>query len=300
MKYERMTPENFKIKDYDTVDYVMMGRNTSEICYRSRRNAKPTVAKIDQENYLVRSTGEIKNYQKKAGSRVQSPESLRKTFRKITQLINTNVTDVNKVKFITLTYAENMKNPQKLYEDFRRFNQRFTRYCIRDNLGSPEYIAIAEPQGRGAWHLHVFYIFPYPVRYIPYQVIYALWQRGSIDIKKLDNTDNIAGYMNAYFSNMEIPETAARQLDDTDVYTATVNHQKKYFRKGARLPYYPAGFNILRHSRGIKQPQKIVTSYKCALEMITARGQTLKYASCCKLIGEEEFELIVKREEYRK
>lgn len=299
MKYEKLSPDDYKIKPYDMVDYIVMG-NTTEICYRSHRNTQPTVAKLNKESYLVYSTGEVKEYQKKAENRAESPESLRKTFRKIGQLINTNITDVKNIKFITFTYAENVRSAQRLYDDFRKFNMRFIDYCVSDNYGKPEYISIAEPQGRGAWHLHVFYIFPRPARYIPHQLIAALWPHGYIYIKNLNNANNIAGYVNAYLANMEIPETAALALDESNVYTAEIEHQKKYFLKGARLPYYPAGFNILRHSKGLKKPEKYVTTYEHACELIRDKEQTLKYKSCSKLNGEGDYELIIKKEEYRK
>ena len=299
MEYKKLSPDSYQIKPSERVTLTEMG-NTIELKYMSHKNSKATVMKVSKDEYCVLDTGEIKEYQKKASCRVQSPESMRRTFRKITELVNTNVTNTDHVKFVTLTYAENMTDPTQLYNDFRKFNYFFTNYCIAGRLGKPEYIAIAEPQGRGAWHLHVFYIWDHKVAKIPYSDVRYLWGHGYIDIRRLKNLDNIAGYLIAYLTNMEINKDIAKNLDDKKVYTAEVDHKKKYFLKGARLSMYPSGFNILRYSRGIKKPGKCSIAYDHALELVEERGLSLKYQQCGELIADNNFKTLIKKEEYRK
>ena len=66
-----------------------------------------------------------------------------------------NVTDTEKVTWLTLTYAENMQDYNRLYEDYRKFNMRMKYYCKKNNLPSYEYIAVCEPQARGACYREI-------------------------------------------------------------------------------------------------------------------------------------------------
>lgn len=52
-----------------------------------------------------------------------------------------------------------MTDPVRLYEDYRRFWQRFKYYLRKQGHPAVEYIIAAEPQGRGAWHLHCLFLF---------------------------------------------------------------------------------------------------------------------------------------------
>ena len=82
--------------------------NIVELQYMSRRNSKQTIQMLPgMENYVELSTGEVKPV-KKNDTRASQEKSLARTFATVRGLINTNVTDVSKVRWITLTYAENM------------------------------------------------------------------------------------------------------------------------------------------------------------------------------------------------
>ena len=104
------------------------------------------VQKLSSTEYLVKKTGEIKEYQKQL-VRTDDYKRLRDTFSNIRDTINSNVTsnNVHCCKFITLTYKQNMTNTKKLYADFQVFIRD-----TRNKYGHFEYISIVEPQGRGA------------------------------------------------------------------------------------------------------------------------------------------------------
>jgi hypothetical protein len=53
-------------------------------------------------------------------------------------------------RLLTLTYRENMTDRRRAYADTVRFIAR----CRQVNL-LPDYVAVAEQQKRGAWHVHV-------------------------------------------------------------------------------------------------------------------------------------------------
>ena len=69
---------------------------------------------------MVMATGEIKQAQhieSRADNKLQVSQSL----KRLRDYINTNVVDVNKCKWITLTYKENMTDTKRLYKDFEKF-----------------------------------------------------------------------------------------------------------------------------------------------------------------------------------
>ena len=144
--------------------------NIIEIQYMSKRNTKQTVQMLKGgEDFVICSTGEIKEVSHGI-TRVDNKKGLYKTFANIRATINANITNTDKVRWCTLTYKENMTDTKRLYSDFANFNKRFCYYCIKNNLGKPEYIAVFEPQKRGAWHCHLLYIWLMAAPYISNQV----------------------------------------------------------------------------------------------------------------------------------
>lgn len=292
---------DFNIEDIpqDAVVTVRTMGNTTEICYNSKRNTRANTLKLSADEYLVLNTGEVKLYEKdKAVTRQQSPGSLRKTFRKIQQLVLTNVIDIKKVRWVTLTYAENMTDTEQLYEDYRKHNQRFRYYCRKMGYGEAKYIAVAEPQGRGAWHLHVFYIWEDTAPYIPNSDLAKIWGHGFVSIKALKDTDNIAGYLTAYLANMEIDANVKEYFEEKQISEIEIDGERKYFVKGARLHMYPSNFNILRHSEGIKKPEEEHIRMKRALKKVNGMRQT--YQSSHLLSDGKGFNNIIVKTEYRK
>ena len=111
------------------------------------------VEKVSAELYVDKRTGEVKEF-RHAENRADSKASVAQSLRKLRDLINTNLAEPENALWVTLTYAENMRDAKRLYEDFRRFWQRFRYYLDKHEYPPAEYITAAEPQGRGAWHLH--------------------------------------------------------------------------------------------------------------------------------------------------
>lgn len=189
--------------------------------------------KLDKDTMIDIVTGEIVgiNHTKTRGEQVQS---LRRSIRNLRMIINANFFGQLNELFITLTYAENMQDIKRLYRDYevfyKRLNRRYKGYGF-------EYIAVPEPQLRGAWHLHVLLkAMNKEYLYIPNDEIAKLWGHGFTKTKRLTGVDNIGAYLSAYLTN----------LYDEDTGTST---------KGARLYFYPVGMNLYRSSRGIKKPE---------------------------------------------
>lgn len=98
------------------------------------KKKEPIIRRIDKDTYKNLITGEIKKYNH-TENRTNNIKNLKQTFKRLRDIINANIEDINKVLFVTLTYAENMTDHKRLYEDFRRFNQKFQRWL--QNKGFP-------------------------------------------------------------------------------------------------------------------------------------------------------------------
>ena len=119
--------------------------NVIEVQYMSRRNCKQTIQMLQGgEQFVICATGEIKDVEHH-NTRKDNRKGLYKTFANARAVINANVTDVEKVRWCTLTYKENMTDPKRLYKDFHDFNLRFQYYCKTHGYSKPEYIVMMEP-----------------------------------------------------------------------------------------------------------------------------------------------------------
>ena len=279
--------------------------NVVEVQYMSRRNCKQTIQMLQGgEQFVICATGEIKDVEHH-NTRKDNKKGLYKTFANARAVINANVTDVEKVRWCTLTYKENMTDPKRLYEDFRDFNKRFQYYCKTHGYSKPEYIVMMEPQGRGAWHAHLLYIWQdQKAPYIANQEFREMWGHGFVRIKKLDNVDNVGAYLTAYLGDMEIDEmdiskAVGKQCKVVEVEDEDGKKVKKAIVKGARLDLYPANFNMLRCSRGVKRPVAEMMSQEEANKKVSAATKT--FESAIKLVdNENDFETVIIREQYNK
>ena len=280
--------------------------NVVEVQYMSRRNCKQTIQMLTGgEQFVICATGEVKDIEHHA-TRKDNKKGLYKTFANARAVINANVTDVSKVRWCTLTYAENMTDPKRLYTDFEKFNKRFQYYCKQKGYSKPEYIVMMEPQGRGAWHAHLLYIWDdMQAPYIPNEEFRELWGHGFVRIKKLDNVDNVGAYLTAYLGDMELSEVNPEEFDKVTHGTSTKlvevdedgKKVTKAIIKGARLNLYPADFKMLRCSRGVKRPVAEMLTQEQANKKVSAATKT--FESAVKLTDHEnDFETVIIKEQY--
>ena len=236
----------------------------------------PTTIKISADEYIDTRSGEIKQFNHQT-SRADNLQSVSRSLALGRDMLNANIDDVSHCRWITLTYADNMTDPKKLYRDFGNFNTR-----CRERFGHYEYITAAEPQGRGAWHLHCVLIFADKAPYMPNEVVADLWKQGFVTVKRLDNVDNVGAYLTAYLGDMELTEAREHGITRGEVktveYEENGEQKSKRYIKGARLFMYPPKFNIFRYSRGCKKPVVTYTDYESAKEKACAGTQTFSKA----------------------
>ena len=278
--------------------------NVIEVQYMSHRNNKQTIQMLPgKEEFMILSTGEVKEISHGI-TRKDNKKSLYRTFANARAVINSNVTDVSKVRWCTLTYAENMTDTVQLYDDFLKFNKRFQYYCKKHDYGCPEYIVMMEPQGRGAWHAHLLYIWEdRKAPFIPNSDFAELWGHGFVKIKKLDNVDNVGAYLTAYLGDMELDNLGSLSDSDNVKFADVVDDDgkvtRKAFVKGARLDLYPMGFKLLRCSRGVNRPTENMLTQLEAEEKVL--GATKTFESALKLTDDQsDFETIIIKEQYNR
>lgn len=233
------------------------------------------VIKIDKNHYVVNDgTGEIHEYSK-SENRSESVESIRKSLARLRNIINCNSSYF--MKWVTLTYAENMQDEKQLYSDFDKFSKRFKYLCKKNDWETPEYICVAEPQGRGAWHLHIIYLYSRAPPYIDNNtVLYPMWGHGFTNIKNVDNgIDNLGAYFTAYLADIPVGEFEGPVLSD-----GTKEIDGKKYVKGGRLHFYPPYFNLYRTSRGVKKPvvKKICDTKELQLQIDLSGQETFSYS----------------------
>lgn len=246
-----------KCTDFGHTKEIMYQKNVSD-------GGQFDVLKLSKDDYIVKSTGEVKQY-KHSEVRTDNIDNLRRTFKKIRNLINNNFFGGDNELMFTGTYRENMTDSKRLYDDFRKFMMK-----VKYKYGHVEYLSIVEPQARGAWHCHVLLKFMDVQKiYIPNSEIADLWGQGFVTVRRLrKDVDNLGAYLSAYLGDIEVNAYNEEVIKE---YTSSakvveykeieVDGQKKKFVKGGRLHLYPSGMNIYRKSRGIKEPKIETVDY---------------------------------------
>lgn len=243
----------------------------TEVMSSTRVYKDTGIKKLDADTYLNINTGEVKEY-RHTDTRLENINSVRRTIHDIRMYVNANADDPKRMKWVTFTYAENMRDTARLYHDWKVFLLKFKRYCRKHGYEVPEYIKVAEPQGRGAWHLHVIFIWLKESPFIPNEDIAAMWGQGFTTTKAVNNCDNIGAYFSAYLTDMPLEEAQAKVDNDTwqiikqlplvekEVEENGIKTSKKML-KGARLYLYPTGMHWYSVTKGIKAPVIETMSY---------------------------------------
>lgn len=187
-------------------------------------NIQNRIKKVDKDSYVDLETGELIKYQK---NDTKNKESLLKTFNNLRRIINANFDTKNSL-FLTLTYKENMQDLEQARKDLKKFMRSLKRY---HNI---EYLAVLEPQGRGAWHYHILLKEKEKENpFIEIDLLHKLWPQGAVFVERIKEVSNLGAYLTAYFTNTE---------------TGT--------KKNDRIKLYPKNCNFYTTSRGVIKPTK--------------------------------------------
>jgi len=186
----KLTPEEQGINPRALVKVTTMN-HIVEVQYLEKWNTGATIRKLDSQRYLEISTGEIKTFER-TENRAQGENSLRKTFNKLRELINTNFIGAPNELFITLTYRGDLQtnDTKRVYSDFKKFIMRL-KYKYK-GITSIDYINVLEPHATGNFHMHVLIRFNELKKvFIPNDELREIWGNGFVTIQSLKNVDNI-------------------------------------------------------------------------------------------------------------
>lgn len=133
--------------------------------------------------------------------------------------------NVQKPKFLTLTFAENITDVKAANGEFTLFNKRLSYYLYQEQKNVLKYVCIPEFQKRGAIHFHVLY---FNLPYVDIKKISQIWGQGYAFIEGIKETQNIEDfakyvckYMNKHNSKGE---------DNYQIYLdKEMLNQKRYF-----------------------------------------------------------------------
>lgn len=217
--------------------------------------------RLSGTEYLDKKTGEIKKYNKKAKTRNESPNELRKSFKSLRRLINYNFCAGNNEKFITLTYGKLQKDYKQVNKDFRQWWRKIKKY-----FPSLEYICVIEYQASGSIHLHIL-VKDTENEDLPLDktLLNETWTKGFSEVTEIKNVSNLGAYFSARFTDIDLKEEDIQN-----------ENTSKLILKGARLKYYKTGQKIFTRSKGIVR-NKGYTVTEEELEEITKEGK-LVYA----------------------
>lgn len=246
---QKLEGRYLKVDNDVEVRYTRTG-NIIRYSIQSHRNRYNCIKLLPDGQYMDTRTGEVKDRKFTAKTRYDNIKNVRKSMQDGRDFINANVFDLNRTAWITFTYAENMRDPKRLQKDFEHFNENY-----RKQVGNYEYITAVEPQRRGAFHLHSFFIFDHDItQALDYRRIIHTWGKGRVEVQYMyGDVDNLGAYLSAYLCNLDLNEKA-QTLGYHDLNVVACERTGKMYEKGQRLGMYPKGMKIFRRSKGIIKP----------------------------------------------
>lgn len=231
-----------------------------ELQYMEKRNNECPIKVLNGNQYLIKNTGEICDFDKTGTNRTNSYKSLYRTFKRLRYLINNNFLGCKNELFVTLTYG-GKDRPLISPEGAKRFYMDFQIYikALRRKYGHIEFINVAEPHEDGHLHAHVL------LKFVDYSDIFiknddmqnVYWKHGFTKTSNLVGVTNIGAYLSAYLSDVEVSDSVFDDCVKNGEKIVIKEINGKKFVKGGRLKYYPKKFRIYRRSKGILDPEVI-------------------------------------------
>ena len=206
-----------------------------------------------------RGNGDITD-EEKARNREISLNRARKEFMRT---VNANVGRYGdiRLKFITFTFADNVKDLKEANRIWGKFIKRLNYRVYGKKCSELQYGVVPQFQERGAVHYHVIF---FNLPYIDNEELAEIWGQGFIKVNAIDDINNVGAYVCRYMSS---------DFDDE-----RLKGQKCYF-----------------FSRGVKRPEKIYLDHE-DLERIK-RSLPVE-ARCYEAEFDNDFVGFVKYEQY--
>lgn len=255
------------IQPDELVTITQAGNHIKEVYIKNRATTQKGT-KIDKDHYSDKNG--VMRECRHTENRQQNIKSVRKSFNELCDIINANTSDISRCKLITLTYRENMTDLKQLNKDWGNFLKK-----ARRKWGNFEYIKVKEPQGRGAWHLHVILIFDRNAPYMDNTILNKIWGKGMVEVENVNNEDKFSSYFTPYSYNMSLEEAESA---DITIDPKKITKDKKHI-KGARLEMYPRGTRIFDCSNGVQRPTKVTMTKAQANTLLANKKKVSEYST---------------------
>jgi len=144
----------------------------------------------DYKSKILNKKSNDDNIKKNLEKYERSAQSIARARNNVRRILLTN-SDMR--RFITLTYAENIRDRDKAYQDFKIFLRKIRRRY--KDVTEFKYICVAEKQKRGAIHFHLITNI-----YIDQQELEKLWKHGFVWIRYIRDYKRIIWYIRKYIT----------------------------------------------------------------------------------------------------
>lgn len=177
--------------------------------------------------------------------------SAKRAAKNLIRTVNANVNQYGKnltSKFLTLTFAEDIRDLDVANKKFTDFIRRLNYYLYKERKNRLKYTAVWELTKKGRIHYHVIF---YNLPFIKIDEIVKIWGNGIAYINAIDKVNNVGIYVAKYMSKSD-ERYLQKQYKD----------KKRYF-----------------NSAGLKKPIEVTDPklvMKAIIEII-ARGKAPKY-----------------------
>lgn len=217
--------KGYKIADDKVVKVTRF--DNGDIKVKGSKNTQSNLSnyrKLNKDEYMDKTTGEIKQYKK---TKYRTASSMKSSMKRLTDIFKNNFTGGKNEAYITLTCEE-------LIEDYDTVHE--TAEDLFDNLQARykglEYVYVMEQQERESWHVHAWVKdTQHKSLFIDNEEIAQLWELGNAYTERVNETDKDINILTNYLSKMETKEKT------------------------------PAGKKAYYKSRGIKIPKTDKTEY---------------------------------------
>lgn len=248
---EIRTADQIRISDNAPLKVTIAG-GVIDVMQQERPTRPPEIVwSDDRTEYTIVATGEVRKAKKRKtrSDDKTAIDEMRKSMRRMRQLINANWSGDRNELMITLTYAENMTDPKRLKKDMEKWLKKTKR-----RLGEIKYLYVVEPQARGAWHAHcLIKQLSAHSTYWPAEDVADAWGHGYVKVKRLDDCDNVGAYLSAYLTNLPPAAEGDELIGNIDARLGD-DVPSKAAVKGERLHLYPKGMHYYRASKNLDQP----------------------------------------------
>lgn len=188
------TDSNNKKKDDGFTKIIKSGEHI-EVVTVAHMPVAPKTTKVGKGKFKRNDTGKVFS-SKQASDKSESPQSIKRSMQRLRHDVWANCTEDGRSLFVTLTYKDCMKDFDLLSYHFKLFEKKLSRWVVEHYGADHKYkfIRVSEIQERGAWHIHVVFIFPFKVD-IPPKVFSDSWTHGFIYIKEVYNVEGLGWYL---------------------------------------------------------------------------------------------------------